>query len=188
MFRLLPLIMIAALATGCVSQTNDAKPETPEPEAAAPTNGVPETTQPEKEETPLETLRNDIAELNAKAEHKADEIEVQHLLIAHNQAGIPGVTRSVEEAEQLTAELWQKVKEGADFDALVKEHTNDSHPGIYGMTVRGPGDRNRNVFPRTGMVAAFGNVGWRLEVGEYGVAGYNRQTSPYGWHIIKRTR
>jgi hypothetical protein len=179
MSRLLAAVLAAALA-GCAA-TNGQTTTSPEPEATT----KEETTT---KETPLETLRNDIAELNAKAEHKADEIEVQHLLIAHNQAGIPGVTRSVEEAEQLTAELWQKVKEGADFDALVKEHTNDSHPGIYGMTVRGPGDRNRNVFPRTGMVAAFGNVGWRLEVGEYGVAGYNRQTSPYGWHIIKRTR
>lgn len=136
----------------------------------------------------METLRKDIEELNAKAELKVDEIQVQHLLIAHNRAGIPGVTRSVEEAEQLTAEIWQKVKEGADFDALVKEHTNDSHPGIYGMTMRGPGDRNQNVFPRNGMVPAFGNVGWRLNVGEVGVAAYNQQTSPYGWHIVKRTK
>src|SRR5690606_24448572 len=109
----------------------------------------------------------------------ADEIQVQHLLIAYDRAGIPGVTRTLEEAEQLTAELWQKIKDGADFDTLIKEHTNDSPPGIYSMTMVGPGDRNKMLFARTGMVAAFGDVGWRLKVNEYGVAPHHARTSPY---------
>ena len=41
------------------------------------------------------------------------------------------------------------------------------------------------LFWRTRMVPAFGNVGWRLEDGEFGVAGHDPRTSPYGWHIIK---
>jgi parvulin-like peptidyl-prolyl isomerase len=141
-----------------------------------------------KKETALETLRKDIAEVAARDERQVDEIEVQHLLVAHKDAGIGGVTRTMEEAEQLTAELYEKIRNGADFDALVKEHTDDSHPGIYGMTQTGSGDRSRNLFPRKGMVAAFGDVGWRLDVGEVGVAPFDPRTSPYGWHIIKRTK
>ena len=136
----------------------------------------------------MEQLRNDIKEVAGRAERKADTIEVQHLLVAHAGAGIGGVTRSMEEAEKLAAELYAQIKDGADFDALVKEHTDDAHPGIYGMTMSGSGDRGKNIYPRKGMVAAFGDVGWRLDVGEVGVAPYHDRNSPYGWHIIKRTK
>lgn len=136
----------------------------------------------------MEQMRSDIEALRQQDEKDADTIEVQHLLVAHGGAGIPGVSRSVEEAEQLAAELYGKIKEGEDFDALVKEHTDDAHPGIYGMTMSGPGDRNANVYPRGGMVAAFGDVGWKLDVGEVGVAPFDREASPFGWHIIKRTK
>jgi parvulin-like peptidyl-prolyl isomerase len=37
-----------------------------------------------------------------------------------------------------------------------------------------------------GMVAAFGDVAWRLDVGEFGVAPFDPKDSPYGWHIIQR--
>jgi parvulin-like peptidyl-prolyl isomerase len=134
----------------------------------------------------MQKMKDDAAALAAKPEHNAAEIQVQHLLVAHNQAGIPGVTRSPAEAEALAAELYAKVLAGEDFDALVNAHTNDSHPGIYGMTMQGAGDRSRNVYPRRGMVAAFGDVGWRLEVGQVGVAVWDQRSSPYGWHIIKR--
>ena len=36
------------------------------------------------------------------------------------------------------------------------------------------------------MVQAFGDTVWRLEVGQIGVAAYDPETSPCGWHIIKR--
>jgi parvulin-like peptidyl-prolyl isomerase len=39
---------------------------------------------------------------------------------------------------------------------------------------------------RTGMVPAFGNVGFPLKVGEVGMAEHDARNSPYGWHIIKR--
>ena len=48
-------------------------------------------TEPMKEETPLQTLRKDIKEVAARAEKKADEIQVQHLLIAFQGSGVGGV-------------------------------------------------------------------------------------------------
>ena len=38
------------------------------------------------------------------------------------------------------------------------------------------------------MVPAFGDVGFGLKVGEIGVAEYHPRKSPYGYHIIKRTK
>jgi hypothetical protein len=114
------------------------------------------------------------------------ECTVQHLLVSFGGAGVPTATRSMKEAEILAAQLWQRIQNEEDFDALVKEYTDDSHPGIYTMTLSsqaGPGKYSRN-----GMVPAFGNVGWRLDVGQFGVAGFDASTSKYGWHIIKRTK
>jgi len=133
-------------------------------------------------------MRTHISDLEKRPEIKADEIEVQHLLVAHKGSGIGGVTRSLEEAEKLAGKLLTEIEAGGNFDSLVKQHTNDAHPGIYGMTMKGGGDRAKNVYPRKGMVAAFGDVGWRLQVGEVGVAPFHAQKSPYGFHIIKRLK
>ena len=40
--------------------------------------------------------------------------------------------------------------------------------------------------PRSAMVSAFGDVGFDLEVGELGLATFDAEASPFGWHIIKR--
>jgi parvulin-like peptidyl-prolyl isomerase len=36
------------------------------------------------------------------------------------------------------------------------------------------------------MVPAFGDAGFPLKVGEIGMADFDPQKSPYGWHIVKR--
>jgi len=129
------------------------------------------------------------AETTAQEQAKGpDYISVQHILIGF-QGSLPGkpVSRTKEEAEQLANEIFAKAKAGEDFDALVKEYTDDAYPGIYKMANFGvPADRANMVYPREGMVPAFGNVGFPLAVGEIGMAAYNPQESPYGWHIIKR--
>jgi hypothetical protein len=38
------------------------------------------------------------------------------------------------------------------------------------------------------MAGAFGDVGFQLEVGGIGLAEYDPSTSPFGYHIIKRTK
>ena len=136
----------------------------------------------------MPTMKEAITALQAKKEHTAPTVEVQHILIAHKDAGIPGVKRTLAEAEKLAEEVWAKAIAGGDFGALVKTHTNDSPPGIYGMVLNGPGDDRKNLYARKGMVAAFGDTGWRLAVGEIGVAPFDKVKSPYGWHIVKRLK
>jgi len=117
-------------------------------------------------------------------------VKVQHILIGF-EGSLPGkpITRSREEAETLAKELFQRAQDGEDFEAMVREHTDDQVPGTYVMSDFGvdpllyPGD----VIRRSGMVAAFGDVSFNLqEVGDVGMAEFDTQRSPYGWHIIKR--
>jgi parvulin-like peptidyl-prolyl isomerase len=136
----------------------------------------------------IKQLIDAASELTSRAEQPVDEIQVQHILVSYKDSGLPGVTRTLDEAEQLAAELWARATAGDDFDAMVKAYTNDSYPGIYGLVSRGSGDADASVFPLKDMVPAFGDVGFRLAVGEVGVALYNPAKSPYGYHIIKRLK
>jgi hypothetical protein len=115
-------------------------------------------------------------------------VQVQHILIGF-AGSVPGkpITRTKDEAKKLAYELLDRARAGENFDALVKQYTDDSPPGIYGMSGTGvtpaPGE-----FSRDGMVAAFGNVGFAISVGNIGIADWDPATSPYGWHIIKRLK
>ena len=117
-----------------------------------------------------------------------EHIQVQHILVSFT-GKLPGknVTRTQDEAKKLAYELLEKAKKGADFGELVKQHTDDAYPGTYGMSNvninAGPGE-----YPRVGMVPAFGNVGFKLKVGEIGIADFDAKDSPYGYHIIKRLK
>ena len=120
--------------------------------------------------------------------NEPDHVQVQHILIGF-QGSVPGkpIRRSKDEAKKLAYELLDQARGGADFDALVRQNTDDSPPGIYGMANRGVAPA-RGEYPRDGMVAAFGNTGFPLGVGEVGIADYDPRTSPYGWHIVKRLK
>lgn len=117
-----------------------------------------------------------------------EHIEVQHLLVGF-QGTLPGkpITRTQAEAKALAYELLEKARKGEDFDALVKKHTDDAHPGIYGMSNNGVTPAG-GEYPRNRMVAAFGDVGFKLKVGQFGIADHDPKTSPFGYHIIKRTK
>lgn len=118
-------------------------------------------------------------------------ITVQHCLIAF-QGSIDTARRTQAEAEALALELFEKAKNGEDFEQMVVQHTDDSPPGIYKMANHGfAGDQSSSIqsqwiFARGEMVAAFGDTGFPLKVGEIGLAPYDPQTSPFGWHIVKR--
>jgi len=122
------------------------------------------------------------------ANNEPDHVQVQHILIGF-QGSVPGkpIRRSKEEAKTLAYELLDQARGGADFDDLVRKNTDDSPPGIYGMANRGVTPA-RGEYPRDGMVAAFGNAGFPLQVGDVGIADYDQRTSPYGWHIVKRLK
>ena len=112
-------------------------------------------------------------------------VTVQHVLISFGRKSGKKVERTKKEAEELAYQILERAQNGEEFDALVKEYTNDSYPGIYTMTNRGAA-RRANSYPRQDMAASFGDVAFSLEVGEVGIAKYSAGMSPFGWHIIQR--
>jgi parvulin-like peptidyl-prolyl isomerase len=132
----------------------------------------------------------DDTEKSTAISDEPERVEVQHILISF-QGAIPDekVTRTQEEAKTLAKELLERARSGEDFDELVKEFTDDQHPGIYRMSNVGiVPDSARQEFSREGMVKAFGDVSFSLNVNEIGMANYNPGFSKYGWHIIKRLK
>jgi Xaa-Pro aminopeptidase len=117
-----------------------------------------------------------------------DRVAVQHILIAF-KGSIPEekVKRTPDEAQALAEQILERVKKGENFDALVKQYTDDEYPGIYKMTNFGvEPDKAKKEYSRSGMVKSFGDISFGLSVNGIGLAVYDPRTSKYGWHIIKR--
>ncbi len=155
--------------------------------AAGCQNQVPENSDsPETSSGEMESA----SEIAISGSNEPNKVTVQHILISF-QGAIPdeSVTRSRAEAEALSEDIYIRAKQGENFDDLVKEYTDDQHPGIYSMTNFGvdpdPGSELRE-YPRQGMVQAFGDISFALDVGEIGMTQYDPETSKYGWHVIKR--
>ena len=116
-------------------------------------------------------------------------VVVQHILVSFS-GKLPGKTinRTQDEARQLAGELLERARKGEDFDALVKQYTDDQAPGIYKLYNRGRTPVDRDERARTGMVPCFGDLSFRLAPGEIGVCEYDKMRSPFGWHIVKRIK
>jgi hypothetical protein len=116
-----------------------------------------------------------------------ERVTVQHVLVSF--AGkLPGrsIKRSEEEARLLAQKILERARSGEDFDALVREYTDDSHPGIYRMSNRSVDRREENEYRRDDMVPGFGDVSFGLRPEEIGLCEFDAMTSPFGYHIIKR--
>jgi hypothetical protein len=127
--------------------------------------------------------------VSSTTQKEPDRIVVQHILIGA-QGLVPGknITRSLDEAKTLAYQLLERARAGEDFDELVRANTDDAYPGRYGMANRGVTPSGPTEYGRGNMVPAFGNVGFTLAVGEVGIADYDAQASPYGYHVIKRVQ
>ena len=172
-----PMILAASFGTllllsagACADNPDSGKPAPAKPAAPAP---------PAKPATP--------APAPATAA-EPERVTIQHVLIGF-QGSVPGkgITRTQEEAKALAQQVLERAKKGEDFDALVKQYTDDSAPGIYTLANNGVTPA-QGEWPRRRMVAAFGDTGFPLKVGEIGMAEYDPTRSPFGWHVIKRLK
>ena len=115
-----------------------------------------------------------------------DHIQVAHVLISFAGAGTDA-TRSQAEAEKLANDVLARATKGEDFKKLIRDLSDDSGEGVYGMANAGVNPVG-GEYPRNGMVAAFGDVGFKLVAVAIGMSTFDPQKSPYGWHIIKRLK
>lgn len=81
--------------------------------------------------------------------------------------------RSKADAEAEVRSLVKQLQDGADFDALMKAHSEDTGSAMSGRTF--------TVTPDAQLVIEFRQLSLRLRVGEFGVC-----QSDFGFHIIKR--
>lgn len=154
--------------------------------SAVKTESAPASASEVAKKEPVKAAVEEKKEIPMNQAPEPDFVKVQHILIAF-EGTLPGkaVSRSKDEAQKLAYELLERARKGEDFGELVKKFTDDSAPGIYGMA-------NKNVrpkvgyYPRTQMVAAFGDTGFPLGLNEIGIADFDKVKSPFGWHIVKR--
>ena len=111
----------------------------------------------------------------------ANTAMVKHILIswADNADAFGGrldpraAKRSKADAENEVRAIVKQLKEGADFDTLMRERSEDTGSAQSGHEFK--------VTPDAGLVIEFRQMGLRLNVGEVGVV-----QSDFGFHIIKR--
>lgn len=119
--------------------------------------------------------------------NEPERITLQHILISF--AGTQtDATRTKAEAATLAKQVVERVKKGEDFTKVMKELSDDPGPGVYSLFNRTAKQQARDEYPRDGMVPAFGNVGFALEVNGIGLADFDAAASPFGWHVIKRLK
>jgi len=122
-------------------------------------------------------LGRDAAAVLARPEQEVDHVKLQHVLLAFVGAMRGSESgHTMEEARALTSEVLARARAGEDFTALMQKYSGDDGPGIYVLT-----QDDRDTYAKY-----FGDVGFRLQVGEIGVAPYQPSKSPFGWHVIKR--
>jgi peptidyl-prolyl cis-trans isomerase D len=105
----------------------------------------------------------------------ANNSQVKHILISFGADARDdrGKARTKAQAETLVKSLLTQIKAGADFDMLMKEHSED--PGSASSARAYP------VSTDAQLVIEFKQLGLRLNVNEVGVV-----QSEFGFHIMKR--
>lgn len=108
----------------------------------------------------------------------SNSAQVKHILIGWSDLDRHdprAAKRSKQDAETLVRALLDQLKGGADFEALMKQSSEDPGSAASGMAFR--------VSPDAQLVIEFKQLGLRLRVGEIGVV-----QSDFGFHIMKRVQ
>ena len=161
----LPLLLLAALAAGCVVTTLEG-PGDP-PRVAPPPPGARGPNDP--------ALGESFAE--APASGTPQEISARHLLVQYrgSMRATPSITRSKEEAALRAQEALTRAQAGEDFAALVAEYSDEP-----GAAARG-GSLGR--FQRKAMAPAFSDAAFKLQPGDLS----DVVETEFGFHVIQRT-
>jgi hypothetical protein len=172
----LALASLAALAlAGCAASTPAPSPPAPAPTAPSPAPAAPIAAG---EPAPAATVIS--TEILAR-EPVANTATVKHILISwadlsdafQGNLDPRAAKRSKADAEAAVRSIVKQLEGGADFDAVMKEMSEDTGSARSG--------RAFTVTPDAQLVIEFRQLSLRLRPGEFGVC-----QSDFGFHIIKR--
>lgn len=175
MSRLAPTrsaIVLVALAVASLACDDKKAPADPPAPSAIVPSAAPATSEPAPTASALP------APSASAAEEAPTAVAAQHVLVAYKGAknAPASVKRTKADAKKRAEEIADKAKGGADFTALVREHSDD------------PGSKERmgsvGKFTRDKMVAPFSDAAFKLRVGEVSGA----VETPFGFHVIKRNQ
>jgi parvulin-like peptidyl-prolyl isomerase len=122
-----------------------------------------------------------------------DHITVDHILI-----GVTGaqsiIRRTEDQGRQIAERLMERLKGGASWTKLKNDYSEDPatkgppRGGPYDVANTGVAHSHAGEHSRKSMAPAFGDLAFKLAVGETALARFHPKTSPIGFHIIKRIR
>lgn len=104
----------------------------------------------------------------------ADQISASHILLMYAGSERSRATRSKEEAQTQIADIAKELRNGADFAALAREHSDCGSAQAGG---------DLGAFGRGQMVRGFEEAAFALSVGDTS----DVVETPFGFHIIRRT-
>jgi len=109
------------------------------------------------------------------------------LVLNHGAKGDGSFERKIAElnqrAEKYQTDLEQRIEAG---EMGVPEAEQSMEAFIEALRAESDDARAAAGFPRAALVPAFGDVGFRLQQNEIGLAPHDEKSSPFGWHVIKR--
>lgn len=175
------LVLSALALGGCCNAGTDNPAPSPPPETSSLPIGATSATPPRPPGQVSDALPPGPPAGDQAAPAPVPQREIagaSQILIAYKGAerAPKGVTRSKDDAKKRAAEALKKVKDGATFEDVVKQYTDDEiSKGALGAV----GNFERNAMP-----PAFADATFAMKVGDVS----DVVETPQGFHIIKRTK
>ena len=134
---------------------------------------------PEFPDTPVGRMNAAYAEIMLREEHKDMDVSLRHVLLTFDGVASEYYInpRKKAEAEQLATGYFERINAGESIVDLIPLSDDKYFP-----------THTVSAASRYELAKGFGDILWRLQPGEVAPLPYEPVLSPYGWHIIMRTR